>query len=120
MIDKKVPFLERHILTSTLDGQKTLTVVIKDVKFDYSVDDNLGAKARKENSELYREMPFELHGKKGIYFEKTNENFEHFILLVDRDKSVLYEITFNSPTTFATDMELKAEFQELLNKITFL
>ena len=53
VIDKKVPFLERHILTNTVKGQKTLTIMIKDVKFDYSVEDNLGAKARKDNPNMH-------------------------------------------------------------------
>ena len=120
VIDKKVPFLERHILTNTVKGQKTLTIMIKDVKFDYSVEDNLGAKARKDNPNMYRETSFELGGRKGLYFRKIEENFEHFILLVDRDRSVLYEITMNSPTSFATDLELDEELNELLSKITFL
>ena len=120
VIDKKVPFLERHILTNTVNGQKTLTMMIKDVKFDYSVEDNLGAKARKDNPALYRETPFELAGRKGLYYRKTEENFEHFILLVDRDRSILYEITMDSPTSFATDLELDEELNEMLSKITFL
>jgi len=120
VIDKKVPFLERHILTSTVDGHKTITIMIKDVKFDYSVEDNLGAKARKDNPDMYREVPFELHGKKGLLYKKTQESFEQFILLVDRNRSVLYEITMKSPTSFATDMELDSELNGLLSKITFL
>jgi len=120
VIDKKVPFLERHILTNTVNGQKTLIIMIKDVRFDYSVEDNLGAKIRKENQDMYRETSFELAGKKGLYYRKTQENFEHFILLVDRDRSVLYEITMESPTSFATDLELDADLNELLKKVTFL
>jgi len=120
VIDKKVPFLERHILTNTVNGQKTLTIMIKDVRFDYNVEDNLGAKIRKENQDMYRETSFELAGKKGLYYRKTQENFEHFILLVDRDRSVLYEITMKSPTSFATDLELDADLNKLLKKVTFL
>lgn len=118
--DKQVPFLERHILKSTADGQKTLTLLVKDVRFDYSIEENLGAKARRENPDTYSEAPFELEGNQGIYFKKTKESFEHFILLVDRSKSVLYEITMESPTTFANDIELGTEFNDILNNITFL
>jgi hypothetical protein len=118
--NKKVPFLERHILTNTKDGQKTITIMVKDVKFDYDVNDNLGAKARKSEPQTYREDTVEIQGRKGLYYKKTEENFEHFVLLVDRDKSILYEITMQSPTTFATDLELGDEFLSVLNKITFL
>jgi len=120
VVDKKVPFLERHIITSTKDGQKTLTIVIKDVKFDYSVEDNLGAKARRENPKLYSEQTFELHSKQGVYYKKIEENFEHYVLLVDRSRSILYEITMSSPTTFAADMDLEVEFRDTLDKITFI
>ncbi len=120
VVDKKVPFLERHILTNTKDGQKTLTIVIKDVPFDYDIEDNLGAKARRENPKLYSEQSYELKGKQGMYYKKREENFEHFVLLLDRSRSVLYEITMNSPTTFATDTALEVEFKDILDKITFI
>lgn len=120
VIDKKVPFLERHILTNTKDGQKTLSIIVKDVKFDYSIEDNLGAKARQENPQLYSSQSFELQGKQGVYFKKKEENFEHFVLLVDRSRSILYEITMNSPTTFAGSADLEVEFRDILDKITFI
>jgi len=120
VVDKKVPFLERHILTNTKDGQKTLSIVVKDVKFDYNVQDNLGAKARRENPQLYSEQSYELMGNQGMYYRKREENFEHFVLLVDRSRSILYEITMNSPTTFADSIELEVEFRDILDKITFI
>lgn len=120
VIDKKVPFLERHILNSNVDGQKTLTIMVKDIKFDYSLDDNLNAKARRENPAMYTETTYELDGKKGLYFRKNEESFEHFILLVDRSKSILYEITMESPTTFANDVDLGTELTNILSNLTFL
>jgi len=120
VVDKKVPFLERHIMTNSKDGQKTLTVLIKDVPFDYDVRSNLGAKARQSNPQLYSEQPFELGSLEGLYYKKREENFEHYVLLVDRSKSVLYEITMNSPTTFAGDMDLEVEFRDILDRITFI
>lgn len=120
VIDKKVPFLERHIVSNTKDGQKTLTIVIKDVKFDYNVRDNLSAKARQGNPRMYSEQPFELKSKEGLYYKKREENFEHFVLLVDRSRSILYEITMESPTTFAADMDLEVEFRDILDGITFI
>jgi len=120
VVDKKVPFLERHIFSNTKDGQKTLTILVKDIGFDYSLEENLGAKARRDNPQMYSEMPFELDGKQGVYFKKTQESFEHFVLLIDRNRSVLYEITMGSPTTFANDIELSTKFNDILNNITFL
>jgi|GEM_PF-4634149 len=120
VVDKKIPFLERHVLTNTTDGQKSVTIMIKDIKFDYDVKENLGAKARDENSAMYSQMPYELGGNKGLYYKKTQESFEHFVLLVDKEKSILYEISMESPTTFATDLDLSSEFQKMLEKITFL
>jgi len=120
VVGKKVPFLERHIFSNTKDGQKTLTILVKDIGFDYSIEENLGAKARRDNPKMYTELPFELEGKQGVYFKKTQESFEHFILLVDRSRSVLYEITMASPTTFANDIELSTKFNDILSNITFL
>lgn len=118
--NKKVPFLERHIFKNTVDGQKTLTILIKDIGFDYSIEESLGARARRDNTDLYNEVAFELSGRQGVYFKKIQESFEHYVLLLDRNKSVLYEITMESPTTFANDIELGTEFSDILNSITFL
>ena len=119
VIDKKIPFLEKHELTNTQDGEKYLSIVIKDVKFNYTLDDNTTVKNLRENSKLYSEMPYELHAKQGLYFKKVDENFEHIILLVDRNNSLLYEITFRSPTGLAKDPQLEKEIKEVLNSMTF-
>ena len=120
VVDKKVPFVERHILNSDEDGQKTLTIIIKDVQFDYKVEENSGARARSQNAQLYDGWDYELHNKQGTYFKKTDENFEHYVVLVDRNRSVLYEILFESPTRFWDDEAMGVELKEILKSVTFL
>ncbi len=121
IIDKKIPFLESHTLKSFADGEKTLTLTVKDVKFDYNLNESTLVKARRENKGIYDEKDFELNSKRGLYFAKTDENFEHLVVLVDRNRNVLYEIMLFSTTNFANDSELEEEFnQEVLKSITFL
>lgn len=120
VVDKKVPFLERHIMENNKDGQKTLTILVKDVQFDYDVQNNLGVKARQSSPQMYSEESYQLGSLEGLYYKKLQENFEHHLLLVDRSKSVLYEITMNSPTAFSDDYELGAEFRDILDRITFI
>ncbi len=120
VIDKKVPFIERHILTSTEDGQKEISILIKDVKFDYELNNNLLYKQREANSDLYSLEPYKLKYKEGYYFKKKSENFEHVILLADRSKSVIYEIVATNPSAFFDDTVMQSEINEMLESITFL
>lgn len=119
-VDKKVPFLEKHELTSTQNGQKRLTIVIKDVKFDYDLQQNSNLRARRDASDLYTEEPFTLQSREGFYLKKRDENFEHMIIVMDRSNSLLYEIQFFSDTSLAKNDALEAELKEFLNSFTFL
>lgn len=119
VVDKRVPFLEKHDLTSTRDGQKTLSLVIKDVKFDYEADNNTAVKARRENSTLYEELSIEIKGKQGFHFKRKEDNFEHLIVFIDRKNSVLYEILFSSPSNMAANTGLENELNDMLKSIVF-
>jgi hypothetical protein len=120
IVDKKIPYLEQHTLTSDVDGQKTLTVTVKDVKFDYDLANNKEVIAKRDNPTIYQEEPYELNAKQGLIFKKVDENFEHQIFLVDRNRSLLYEIRFFSPTNFSNDTELAQELENILKGMTFL
>ena len=120
VVDKKIPFLEKHDLINNSDGEKYMSIVIKDVKFNYTLDDNSLIKGKRELSKLYDEMPYELNSKQGLYFKKIDENFEHTVFLVDRNNSLLYEITYSSVTSLANNVTLQKEFRDMLNTLTFL
>lgn len=119
-IDQKIPFLEKHTLTSTGDAQKRMEIIVKDVRFGYQLDDNSNVKARRATKDIYTEEKFELDSKDGYYYKKIDENFEHFVVLIDRQRSLLYEISFTSTTSLATNPQLESEFKGLLNSMTFL
>lgn len=120
IIDKKVPFLEQHTLTSNDDGEKTITITVKSVNFNYDLSDNKEVKARRDKPDLYSEEPYELNSKQGLYFKKTSENFEQMVFLVDRSRSLLYEIKFLSATNFSNNADLENEFKNMLKSMTFL
>ena len=119
-VDKTVPFIEKHTLTSDVDGQKTLDLIIKDIPFDYGLRDNTRVKVVRDKSEFYDEKPYELSSKEGTYFTKIEENFEHLVVLIDRNRSLVYEIVFVSQTSLSENLKLEREFVEFLNSITFL
>lgn len=119
-VDKTVPFLEKHTLTNNISGNKTLSIVIKNISFNYDIEKNSAVIARRQNSDMYKELPYNINLKEGMYFKKTTENFEHLIVVVDRNQSVLYEIMFYSTSNLSGDVGLEQEFKELLNSMTFL
>ncbi|OGC45879.1 hypothetical protein A2V49_04170 [candidate division WWE3 bacterium RBG_19FT_COMBO_34_6] len=119
-IDKKVPFLEKHTLTTPTGGDKTLSIMVKDVKFDYSLDENTAVRARRENSAMYKELPYDFHTKQGLYFTRLDGNYESLVVFIDRSKSLLYEIMFFSPSNFAQNTGLEEEFKGFLSNMTLL
>lgn len=119
-VDKKVPFLEKHTLTSSTDNQKTLNIIIKDVSFDYDLNNNSNVRARRDKPDIYLEEPVKIQNRDGVYFKKNSENFEHMIVAIDRSNSVLYEIQFYSPTSLATDETLASEMAQFISTMTLL
>jgi hypothetical protein len=118
--DKKIPYLEQHTLTSNDDGQKVLTITVKAVSLNYDLANNKEVSARRSNPGMYSEEPYTLNSKEGLYFKKTSENFEDLVVLVDRNRNLLYEIKFLSTTNFSNNADLEKEFQNILQSMTFL
>ncbi len=120
VVDKKVPFLEKHDLISKTNGEKNFSLTIKEVKFDYSLDNNSLVRANRESTDKYSEEPYKLKYKEGLYFKKKTDNFEHTALIVDRSKSILYEISFSSPSGLYNDENLTKEMESFMDSLTFL